>query len=471
MTELPINQIALSVSDVQHTQRWYRDIFGFTESGGTFMFVPILGAEDVQGVPGATSECWWLLDAQEFFQIELFQFRKPTPEPLPSDWRACDIGYTMIGLHVADFDATLQRLAQRDVPTLTAPMGEPGSRRVCVRDPDGVLLEIMEDDPRAAEQRERPRDLPVATRFLTLSVPDLDEARHTWIDVLGLSLEQDVVLHTPEHEALWGLAGATRKSFTVRGQDVFLEVVQYLDPVGKPWPQGYRISDLGLLNVALGIRDEKQHDALVQHCIDNGLTPNSTKPTLLKKLWFAVYVNDPMGFSIELLYHKRAGKKELVNPFNLLELGFAPGPAPIKRASATAQCAAPPQWVWEVLVDHAHMNQWSPFAKSEVVQTPANGQVGTVRRLSGGPARLALTETVVAAEEPRRLEYTAKGAPGQWMYHGFITLEPTPGGGSIITWEAQFRSPVPGTRAITGQMLKNLVNGLARTAETPVVTG
>ena len=31
MTELPLNQIALSVHSVQHTQRWYRDIFGYVE--------------------------------------------------------------------------------------------------------------------------------------------------------------------------------------------------------------------------------------------------------------------------------------------------------------------------------------------------------------------------------------------------------------------------------------------------------
>ena len=163
------------------------------------------------------------------------------------------------------------------------------------KDPNGVLLEILEDDPRAVEQRPRVRDLPVATRFLTLSVPDLDEARNTWLDVLGLPEETEVVLHTPEHEALWGLDGASRESFVVRAQDIFLEVVQYLDPVGKPWPEGYMISHIGPLNVALGVRDEKEHDALVAHCAEHGLVPNSTKPTLLKKLWYAVYVNDPHG--------------------------------------------------------------------------------------------------------------------------------------------------------------------------------
>ena len=77
----------------------------------------------MQGLPDATSECWWLLDSQDFFQVELFEFRKPTPEPVPADWRPCDIGYTMMGIHVDDFDATLERLAHRQVALLDRPDG------------------------------------------------------------------------------------------------------------------------------------------------------------------------------------------------------------------------------------------------------------------------------------------------------------------------------------------------------------
>jgi hypothetical protein len=119
-----------------------------------------------------------------------------------------------------------------------------------------------------------------------------------------------------------------------------------------------------------------------------------------------------------------------------------------------------------VLTDHDRMSEWSPFSSSQVVSRPPDGgEVGTVRRLSGGPGRLALTETMVLAEAPNRLEYTAKGAPLQWMYHGFVTLESTPGGGTVITWEAQFRAPVPGPGMVTRWMLNSLVTGVAHAAE------
>jgi len=472
MTELPLCQIAISVSDVQRSQRWYRDVFGYQESGGTYMFIPLLGSADVQGVPDATSVCWWLMDRQDFFQLELFEFSKPPPKPLPEDWRPCDIGYTTIGVHVADLDGTLERLARRRVPLLSDPVGEAGFRRVCVRDPDGVLMEIMEDDPRATDQRSRPYDVPVATRFVTLSVPDLAEARRTWIEVLGLPEERGVVLHTSEHGRLWGLEGASRESFLLRAGDMFIEVVQYTDPVGKPWPAGYRISDLGLLNIALGLRSLSDQEKLVRRCIDAGIPPNTTKATLFKKLWSATYVNDPMGFSIELLYHGRQGQKRAINPFNLLELGFTPSKAPVVRSQASGLAAATPDRVWEVLTDHEHMADWASFKSSEVLSRPRDaGQVGTVRKLSGGPAGLSLTETIVVAEEPHRLEYTATGVPGARFYHGFVTLEPTSVGGTKITWEAQFRSPLPGAGRITSATLRSLVNGLTTASEQTPVAG
>ena len=91
--------------------------------------------------------------------------------------------------------------------------------------------------------------------------------------------------------------------------------------------------------------------------------------------------------------------------------------------------------------------------------------MGTIRKLSGGPAGLSLTETIVVAEEPYRLEYTATGVPGTSFYHGFVTLDSTPAGETKITWEAQFRSPLPGAGMITSATLRSLVKGLAAASE------
>ena len=67
-------------------------------------------ASRIQGLPKAASTCWWLVDRNEVFQLELFQFEKPLAKLMPADFRPCDIGYTRIGVWVADFDAALRGL-------------------------------------------------------------------------------------------------------------------------------------------------------------------------------------------------------------------------------------------------------------------------------------------------------------------------------------------------------------------------
>jgi len=296
----PLCQVAFSVTDLRRTRAWYRDVFGFVPAGGTRLFRGPL-ASRVQGLPRAASSCRWLIDQQEFFQLEMFQFTSPPVRPKPVEWRPCDVGYTMVGVHVTDFSGALERLRHSGVVPMTEPIGPAGSRRVCVRDPEGVVLELMEDDPRrpGALPRLRPA-IPVATRSVTLSVPNLDRSLRFFSETLGLAGARGLVLHGPQHETLWGLAGAQRRSAVLWAGDYLLELVQYLHPAGKPWPPGYRISDQGLLNVAFGFRSKAAFDATFRRCLSAGYRGN-WRPLNLGA-WAVVYVNDDQGFSVELLF-------------------------------------------------------------------------------------------------------------------------------------------------------------------------
>lgn len=296
-------QIAFSVTDLERTHRFYRDALGFVPSGGTRLFRGPL-ASRIQGLPNAASTCWWLMDQQEFKQLELFQFTSPHPKPLPADWRPCDIGYTMVGLHVSDFDTAVARLDDAGARALTPPMLHRGKRRVCVRDPEGVLLELMEDDPRpvGAPTRQRVK-VPVAARCVRLSVPNLGKSRRFFVETLGCTEATPIAIHTEEHEALWGLEGAQRKTLLLWAGDFLLELVQYTDPVGKPWPETYRISDQGLLNIAFGFRKKATFNAVHRRVLAAGYTAN-WRPLNLGA-WAVVYTNDDQGFSVELLFCRR----------------------------------------------------------------------------------------------------------------------------------------------------------------------
>jgi short-subunit dehydrogenase/catechol 2,3-dioxygenase-like lactoylglutathione lyase family enzyme len=314
---LRLSQIALSVSDVRRSQRWYRDVIGLEPGGGTNLFAGPLSSM-VQGVPRAASTCWWLVDRQDLFQVELFEFRSPLVRPLPPDWRPCDVGYTTVSFWVDDLDAVVERALKEGSEPPTEPVGERGERRVCLRDPDGVLVELMEDDPRSDAPRERSRaDIGAVARAVTLSVADLDRSRRFFADVLGLSVAEGVELHRPEHEALWGLAGAERERVCLWADDFLVELATYSEPLGRPWPEGYRISDLGILNIAFGFRRRSEFDEAWRRCTDAGVEGNG--PPLRLGAWSVVYVNDDQGFSVELLH---------VEPWYEGQMGFRPRPTP-----------------------------------------------------------------------------------------------------------------------------------------------
>jgi short-subunit dehydrogenase/catechol 2,3-dioxygenase-like lactoylglutathione lyase family enzyme len=314
---LRLSQIAVSVSDLRRAQRWYRDVLGLEPGGGTNLFAGPL-ASMVQGIPRSASTCWWLVDRQDFFQIELFEFRSPLVRPLPPDWRPCDVGYTTVAFWVDDLDGALDRARQTGSQPLTDPIGEAGERRVCVRDPDGVLIELMEDDPRSDAPRERPRPgVPAVARAVTLSVPDLQRSLRFFGDVLGLPVAAGVELHGPEYEALWGLDGAKSERVCLWADDFLVELVSYSDPPGSPSPEGYRISDLGLLNIAFGFRKRAEFEVACRRCSEAGHKGNG--PPVRLGAWSVVYVNDDQGFSVELLH---------VEPWYEGQMGFRPRSTP-----------------------------------------------------------------------------------------------------------------------------------------------
>jgi catechol 2,3-dioxygenase-like lactoylglutathione lyase family enzyme len=307
----PICQFAFSVLNLDRTRAWYRNMLGFVPSGGTNDFGNPIGSW-IQGLPNVDVVTKWMVDQQEFMQLEMFEFKSPVPKPRPMDWAPNNSGYTIIGVHVANFDATLTSLRTSGVQTLTDPIGAPGRRRVCIKDPEGNIVELMEEDPRQGAPKSRPRPRPqvgVVARSITVSVPDVNKSRRFFVDTLRLEECTDFVLHGPEHEGLWNLKGATAKTVLLWAGDVLVELRQYTNPVAKSWPKGYRISDQGMLNIAFGFRRRDDFDEACTRVFAAGYRSNSPPFHLLD--WGVVYVNDDQCFSVELLLVEPAANKKM----------------------------------------------------------------------------------------------------------------------------------------------------------------
>jgi catechol 2,3-dioxygenase-like lactoylglutathione lyase family enzyme len=303
-------QIALSTTDLMRSAHWYCRTFDWVTAGRRRENEGDIWAR-VPGLPEAKFAVWCLVDpARQFFQFELFEFQRPRMRLQHPDARANDIGYSLIGIHVRDFDLAVARILQTGGQFLREPLGSSGERRVCLQDPEGVLIELMEDEPSGTYASHSSSQAEV--RCVRISVHDLDHARRFWVDTLGLEEVTGVTLHTREHEALWHLSGCKRTTLLLRSGGTFIELVKYTHPVGRNKPAGYLLSDQGILNVALGTTDRGAFERLYAHTQRAGFR-TCYPPWTLPEVATVAYLEDGRGLTVELL---------CVEPQALARMGF-----------------------------------------------------------------------------------------------------------------------------------------------------
>ena len=401
MSDKHICQVAITSLNASALKDWYHKAFGMAKAG-MILGLPPMPANRIQGIhPNPIETISWLVDRQDYFQMEFFQFYRPASKPRPTDRRPCDIGYSMVGIVATDFDKVLHMVGANSDNPIAEPMGPKGERRVCVTDPEGNWIEIMERDPLMEIEGVEPGivrpELPTVTRFMRVSVPNLENARNDFVNAMGLREVEGFQLHTSEHEAMWGLSGAETKSVLLRSANFLVELVEYQTHEPKPRDEDYRICDQGFMNIALGYRKTAEFDREFGHAVRHGMRPNG-KPVDIG-IFRVMYVNDSNGFSVEMLN----ARKWLwsVTGFNPRE--------PYVAKEVTID--APKEEVWKVVSDHSKMGAWSVF-KCRKIQPGLENPNGTgcIRHITlfGSP----IMEEVVRWDEGNHYVYKLrKGAP------------------------------------------------------------
>ena len=442
MSDKHIAQIALCALNAEQLRQWYESAFDLVRAGKIFT-TPPMNTDRIQGIaPNPTETVSWLVDRQDYFQLEFFQFYRPKSQRKPSDWRPCDIGYNMVGIHVADFDKTAHRIGavcDRPLPVISGAVGE---RRLCLQDPEGNWVEVMERDPITQIPGTDPGivrpEIPSAVRFMRVSVPDLDKARNAFVNAMGLTVVDDFQLHTPEQEALWGLDGAEVKTALLRSRNFLVELVEYQSHQPRARPHDYQISDQGFMNIALGYRETSEFDRAFQQATSNGMTPNG-KPVDVG-IFRVMYVNDPQGFSVEMLNARRS----------LWSLsGFNPGGPYVENEVAIYASA---DEVWNRLSDHSALGNWGLF-NARVLhpgEESENG-LGCIRELSAFGLRI--TEEIVGWNEGRHFAYKLRtGAPFKWHKGDVFVTELN--GVTTVRWAIRLQSRIPLTGKLCALFLR-----------------
>ena len=439
-TDQHICQVAFSALNAPALRDWYINVFGLVKSGKIIFFPP--ATTRVQGIPGAWEKCSWAIDKQDYFQLEFFQFWRPRGQLKSRDCRPCDIGYNMLGIAVDDFDQVLRNVGAFAAIAPPKAAGKAGERRAWVTDPEGNWVEILERDPLgliegADTDFVRP-EVPAVVRTMRVSVPNLEEARATYVDFMGLQIVEDFQLHSPPDEKYWGLPRAKANSLLVRGANFLLELVEYESPVPGAWPQAYSLADQGIMNIAMGYRSPGDYAQAYAKATGHGMRPNGK--VINAGIFDVMYVNDKHGFSVEMLHASRSFWS--ITGFNPAE-GYVVNEIEIN---------APAAKVWERLTDHAGVGNWTIFQGSilRAGEPDANGK-GCIRELSAPGIRI--TEEVTEWEEGEHYAYQLRsGAPFR-RHQGDIYVREDDGR-TKVRWAIRFESWIPFSNRLTAWLLQ-----------------
>jgi catechol 2,3-dioxygenase-like lactoylglutathione lyase family enzyme len=142
-------------------------------------------------------------------------------------------------------------------------------------------------------------------------VPSLDVALRSYRDAIGCPVLDAA---PPDKGALWDEPAGRKRSILLDAGPAWLEISEYAEPAPRPWPDGYRICDYGIMNVAFGFRDVGEIRAAHVRMTQGGFRPNAELVSSAGQVVVG-YLNDPQGFSVELL---------MVRPWLDGVMGFRP---------------------------------------------------------------------------------------------------------------------------------------------------
>ena len=284
-----LNQIAIVVEDADASVAFYEGLFGLPRVGGTVFHGK--ATERVQALPDPRLIAHWLMDDREYFQLELFQYESPRSRSFARGRRPWDIGYSRVALEVNDPVAVHALCARRRVAGLSPIAPIRGQPHFSLLDPNGVLLEVC--------PASQPVPARVGARFagVALSVPSLDLALRSFCDAVGCPLVSDM---PPDKGVLWREPPARKRSVLLDAGSAWLEITKYAEPAPLPWPEGYRICDYGIMNVAFGFREAAKLRSAWARMERGGFRPHGELASSAGQVVVG-YMDDPQAFNVELL--------------------------------------------------------------------------------------------------------------------------------------------------------------------------
>lgn len=285
-----IGQVALVAGDRRRSTAFYEEVFGLSRVFGTAEFRGP-AVDRVQAMEKVASSVDWLVDDRAMFQLEIFEFENPGSRPLPRDHGLHDEGYNRIIVAVKDLNVTCNA-AVGCGGTLVALLCEQdasGPVKALLRDPDGILIELVEAPEMVSAA------LPARIVGIGLTSARLDRTIEDFCDGFGFQQCEDPF----RTSVSWDRSGPPDASQALRLEDMYLIVSCYTDM--RPRRSDRRLADIGVMNVAVCFPDQDDFAACYRKTRAMGMRPNA-EPMVIEGRASVAYHNDRQGVSVEMIY-------------------------------------------------------------------------------------------------------------------------------------------------------------------------
>lgn len=136
------HHVGISVSDLDRSVTFYRDVFGMEQTVPSFAFAGD-NYSRIMALPDPRGRMTVMIRGT--LALELFEYSSPSPKRQDPDRPVADHGLTHFGVWVDDIDATVARMADAGARFHSEVLEFLGGMRAAYgRDPDGNVFELLE---------------------------------------------------------------------------------------------------------------------------------------------------------------------------------------------------------------------------------------------------------------------------------------------------------------------------------------
>jgi catechol 2,3-dioxygenase-like lactoylglutathione lyase family enzyme len=303
-----VDSVGITVSDMDRAVNFYSRVLTFekvsdTEATGE-------DYEHLEGVFGLRIRVVRMRLGDEF--IELTEYLAPKGRPIPVDSRSNDRWFQHIAIIASDMDKAYSWLRQNKVEHASSgPQRLPdwnknaaGISAFYFKDPDGHPVEVLQFplDKGAAKWHQATDKLFLGIDHTAIVVGDTDASIRFYRDVLGMHVAGESENYGTEQEHLNNVFGAHLRITALRGTSgPGIELLDYLAPRGRPFPEDEHANDLVHRQTVLVTRSAEQaaHELTVAKAnfVSSGLITNQNRELGFKA---AFVIRDPDGHAIEI---------------------------------------------------------------------------------------------------------------------------------------------------------------------------